>query len=95
MIIDLKQIDEIFDTMKVVHKNDPTVWRKQIVDQLTTNDGIDEFRKLAKLKALVQNFVEKQEIYCAETISQTDRVIENAYEFIIDLVEIVGYKEEE
>jgi len=92
-LIDINELDQIFETMKLVNKSTPEVWRKQIVDQLTTNDGIDEFRNLAKLKAIVQNFVEKQDISSVETIYQTDRVIVNAYELIENLVEIVGYKE--
>lgn len=93
--IDIKELDQVFDTMKLVHKNDPSAWRKQIVTQLTTNDGIDEFRNLAKIKAIIQNFIEEQDITCAETIYQSDRVIVNAYDFIEELVELVGYKESE
>ena len=37
-------------------------------------------------------FVSAQRIYCAETIAQTDRVIENAYEFIEQVCDIVGYE---
>lgn len=36
-------------------------------------------------------FVAKQRIRCSETIYQTDRVIENAYEFIEAICSIVGY----
>ena len=36
-------------------------------------------------------FINKQKIGCAETVYQTDRVIENAYEFIEGICEIVGY----
>lgn len=92
-LINIEEIDRIFDTMKVVNEKKPEIWRDQIVEQLSSNNGIDEFRDLAKLKAIIQNFVEKQEISCVETIYQTDRVIENAYELIENLVEIVGYKE--
>lgn len=92
-LINIEEIDRIFDTMKTVNEKSPEVWRDQIVEQLSSNNGIDEFRNLAKLKAIIQNFVEKQEISCVETIYQTDRVIENAYELIENLVEIVGYKE--
>lgn len=94
-MIDLKDIDKVFDTIKEVNKNAPEEWRKQITIQLTNNNGIDELRDLAKIKAIIQNFIEAQEISCAETIYQTDRVIINAYEFIESLVEIVGYKEYE
>lgn len=93
--IDIKQLDQVFDTMKELHKTDPEVWRRQIVEQLTNNDGIEEFRQLAKMKAVIHNFIEEQDIHCAETIYQMDNVIENAYEFIQELVELVGYKKDE
>lgn len=92
-IINIKELDTVFDTIKLVNKEKPDEWKKQIVSQLTTNDGIDEFRNLAKIKAIIQNFIEENRISCAETIYQTDRVIENAYEFIESLTEIVGYYE--
>ncbi len=41
------------------------------------------------------DFIEKQEIGCAETIYQTDWVIENAYEFVQEVCDIVGYQEYE
>ena|SRR6218665_2285409 len=91
--IDLKEIDNVFDTILLVNEKRPTEWRTQILNQLTANDGIEELRKLAKIKATIQNFVDKYDISCAETIYQTDRVIENAYEFIHELVELTGYKE--
>lgn len=40
---------------------------------------------------IVEDFIKKQEITCAETIWQTDWVIENAYKLIEDLCEVVGY----
>lgn len=40
---------------------------------------------------IVEDFIKKQEIACAETIWQTDWVIENAYKLIEDLCEVVGY----
>lgn len=43
----------------------------------------------------IRAFVEKQDITCAEAIYQTDNVIQNAYEFIERLADIVGYKEED
>lgn len=51
----------------------------------------DELAKLGKLRLLVADFVVKHEIRCAETIYQTDRVIENAPEFIELLCDEVGY----
>lgn len=89
--INLEDIDKVFDTIKVVNKKKPSEWQNSIIEQFRKDSGIEEFRQMAKLKAIVQNFVIAQNIYCAETIYQTDRVIENAYEFIEDLVEIVGY----
>lgn len=43
----------------------------------------------------IRAFVEKQDITCAETIYESDRVIVNAYDFIERLADIVGYKEED
>lgn len=51
--------------------------------------------KGAQLLAIVRAFIEKQRIYCPETIHQTDRVIENAYGLIEDLVDVVGYLEDD
>lgn len=45
----------------------------------------------ARLTAIVREFVEKHHVSCPETIHQTDRVIENAYELIEDLCNVVGY----
>ena len=36
-------------------------------------------------------FIEKQNIYDAETVYQTDRVIENAYMFMAGVCDIIGY----
>lgn len=44
-----------------------------------------------KVVNLVKQFVEKHQIRCPETIYQCDWVIENAYEFIEKLCDIVGY----
>lgn len=52
----------------------------------------EDIRKNA-IYAIVQDFIDKQDITCIETIYQTDRVIENAYEFIERLCNVVGYKE--
>ena len=51
--------------------------------------------KEQQLFELCKKFIEDQNIGCAETIYQTDWVIENAYEFIEDICNIVGYVEEE
>lgn len=49
--------------------------------------------ELMKLWDEVHNFITKMNINCEETIFQSDSVIINAYEFIYDLCEIVGYGE--
>jgi len=45
-----------------------------------------------KLWAVFEDFINKQDIHCAETIYQCDWVIENAYELIEKCCDIVGYK---
>lgn len=40
---------------------------------------------------LCKKFIEEQEITCGESVYQTDRVIENAYELIENICDIVGY----
>ena len=52
-------------------------------------------KEMAALWNKCLEFVEAQQIGCLETIYQTDWVIENAYEFIEDVCDIVGYKEDE
>ena len=52
-------------------------------------------KEMAALWNKCLEFVETQQITCQETIHQTDRVIENAYGFIEEVCEIVGYKEYE
>lgn len=49
--------------------------------------------KKEQLWRLCQKFIIEQGISCPETISQTDSVIENAYDFIEDICDIVGYLE--
>lgn len=49
--------------------------------------------KAEKVLQLVERFIKDQRIYCSETVYQSDRVIENAYEFIDDVCTVVGYYE--
>jgi hypothetical protein len=44
-----------------------------------------------KLLQICENFIKDQRIHCAETIYQTDRVIENSYVFIQEICDLVGY----
>ena len=46
-----------------------------------------------KVYQIVKKFVADQRIYCSETVYQSDRVIENAYQFIEELCEVVGYRD--
>jgi hypothetical protein len=50
-------------------------------------------KDMAALWKLCAKFVEDNNITCAETVYQSDRVIENGYVFIADVCEIVGYVE--
>ena len=47
--------------------------------------------QLQALWAVCEKFILDQKISCAEIVYQTDRVIENAYEFIEDVCDVVGY----
>lgn len=46
---------------------------------------------MEELWELCKEFIEEQEISCSEAVFQTDHVIENAYDFITKICEIVGY----
>lgn len=50
---------------------------------------------LLELEAEVKRFVKEHRISCPEAICQNDNVIIDAYEFIENLVEIVGYFEDD
>jgi hypothetical protein len=43
------------------------------------------------LYELCLKFIEDNNIHCAETVYQADRVIEHAYQFITDICDIIGY----
>jgi hypothetical protein len=49
--------------------------------------------KEQELFKFCQKFIEKNHIFCAETIYQSDHIIENATEFIEGICNIVGYIE--
>lgn len=48
-----------------------------------------------KLEQIVKQFIDKNNISCAETIYQCDWVLENSQELIEKLCNIVGYKKYE
>lgn len=53
-----------------------------------------ELQKAKTLVAHCEQFIQDQEIHCAETVYQMDHVIENAYSFIEGVCDIVGYYED-
>jgi len=53
-----------------------------------------ELTQARKLVEHCEQFIQDQSISCAETVYQTDRVIENAYEFVEGVCDIVGYYED-
>lgn len=72
--------------------------RKADFIDATLNDMAAQDEQLAAAEAIVKmvrEFIDTQDISCAETIYQSDRVIENAYEFIEKLCDLVGYKKYE
>ena len=48
-------------------------------------------KQMNELHMVCLKFIEDQKITCPETIFQSDRVIENAYAFIKEICDIVGY----
>lgn len=56
---------------------------------------MEDDEKAFNLLAFAQKFIAEQSITCSETIYQTDRVIENAYEFIEGVCDIAGYAPDE
>lgn len=53
--------------------------------------GYRDIQEGAKLRQIVKDFVEAQQIFGPECVYQSDRVIENAYEFIQELCDVAGY----
>lgn len=51
--------------------------------------------KQEELYELCIKFRDKHDISCPETISQVDNVIVDAYRFIEDICDIIGYREYE
>lgn len=54
---------------------------------------MNDMEKAEKVLAIIYEFIEEQRIGCAETIYQSDRVIDNAYDFIEALCNVAGYME--
>ena len=52
----------------------------------------DYLQKCDKLYKIVEEFIEDQDIWSDECVYLSDRVVENAYPFIAELCNVVGYK---
>lgn len=50
-------------------------------------------KNLDKIYDIIIQFRDEHHITCEEAIYQSDEVIENAYDFIYDLMNVVGYIE--
>ena len=54
---------------------------------------IEKVEKALELYDIVEKFINDNRIWGAECIYTYDRVIENSYEFMHKLCDVVGYKE--
>jgi hypothetical protein len=50
---------------------------------------------MTELERVCKDFIETQRIRCADSVYQDDLVIQNAYEFIKRVCELVGYFKDE
>lgn len=86
-------IENMLSILKLTKDNPET--RKAIADDMFSDKGFENLSKMIKLTAEVEQFLRDNKIHSSETIYQTDRVIENAYKFIEDLANIIGYPKDE
>ena len=56
-------------------------------------DNKPSTKDMIQLWQLCANFIRDNRIYDGETVYQADRVIENAYEFMHGVCNIVGFEE--
>lgn len=54
----------------------------------------EAYVKAEKVLKICENFIREMDIGCSEKIYQCDHVIENAYQFIKDICDVVGYIED-
>lgn len=66
-----------------------TKFEIEVDDRMTAHMALAE--KKDKVWELCKEFITDQTIRCAYTISDCDRVMSNAYEFIEGMCDIVGY----
>lgn len=55
----------------------------------------DHLTRKEKLVEWCEKFIHDHNISCAEVIHQTDKVIEDAYDFIEGICDILGYIDDE
>lgn len=67
-------------------------FRKGFMDSFFTDEGVDNFGELLRVRAIVSRFIKDQRISCAEATIE-DRVYENAPTLIEELANVVGYYE--
>lgn len=70
-----------------------------IYESLTDGNGFNSevcarIRRADAVLQAAEKFIREQRIGCADTVYQCDWVIENAYEFIQEVCEAVGYYKE-
>ena len=75
-------------------KKAPKKAKKAVTKKVGSSKKNVDIVPLLKLEAEVKRFVKEHRISCPEAICQNDDVIVDAYEFIENLVEIVGYFED-
>lgn len=66
---------------------DKDIWVQALMKGISDDDKV----KGVALLEIMNRFIEDQNITCAETIYQSDSVIENAYELIEKLCNVAGY----
>lgn len=69
---------------------DDEAFRKGFSDSFFTDEGIDNFAELLRVRAVAARFIEEHKISCAEATAE-DRVYINAPLLVEDLAEIIGY----
>lgn len=90
----IKAIDDLVENAPLDFMGTGGIESEQI-EEKAWHKRVKKLRGAAKkpdqVLKIVQAFVKKQEISCPETVYQSDRVIENAYEFMEELFNAAGY----
>lgn len=81
-------VDHVEEDLIVCKNTDNNEWFE---DRFELVDSVDSTKE--RLYALAKAFIKDQYIFCEEDIYQSDRVIENAYQFLAEVFAIVGEQE--